>query len=164
MQNHAIRPAASDEENRDVAARLRQAVQAAGGNRVVAVRAGVPLGTLNNYVGARTGMKMGALARLAAACNVSLEWLVGGEPQGLGSDEHAESRSPSAPPSGFSEPQAGLAPAPPGPGVDVALLAKAIEIVAAIDGVAWQDDVQLVAHRIASTYAVLAKPTAAVRR
>ena len=160
MQNRAIRPTASDEEKREVAARLRKAIQAAGGNKAVAERAGVPLGTLNNYIGARTGMKMGALARLAAACNVSLKWLVSGEPPGPEPEEHPDSVPAGTPAHGFSEPQAELSPGQPAADIDVALLAKAIEIVAAIDGVASQDQLQLVAHRVAATYAVLVKPPA----
>jgi len=158
VQNHAIRPTASAGEKREVAARLRQAVRLAGGNRAVAQRAGVPLGTLNNYIGARTGMKMDALARLAAACSVSLEWLVGQETRSAEAATLSGLASVAEPVAGFSERQAELSPGERGNGVDVAMLAKAIEIVAAIDGVAWQDDLRLVAHRVAATYAVLIKP------
>ena len=67
-----------DSEQELRAERLRQAVRAAGGNRVVAVRANVPLGTLNNYLAGRD-MKASALIALARACNVSLDWLATGQ-------------------------------------------------------------------------------------
>lgn len=57
--------------------RLREAVKAAGGNLVVAQRAGVPLNTLGNYLRGRD-MKATALISLAEACNVSLDWLATG--------------------------------------------------------------------------------------
>lgn len=57
--------------------RLKTAIQNAGGNKAVASRAGLPLGTLNNYV-AGGNMKLDAAIQLAIACNVSLEWLAFG--------------------------------------------------------------------------------------
>lgn len=60
------------------ASRLRDAVRAGGGNKAVAQRAGMPVGTLNNYVGGRD-MKASALVALAVACGVRLEWLATGQ-------------------------------------------------------------------------------------
>jgi hypothetical protein len=57
--------------------RLRRAVKGAGGNQAVAIRAGMPVGTLNRYLAGRE-MKASAMISLAAACNVSLEWLATG--------------------------------------------------------------------------------------
>ena len=142
-----------------MADRLRQAVQAAGGNRPVAERSGVPLGTVNNYVAARTGMKFTTLAKLAAACNISLEWLVSGDRSAPG-HQHADDVAPEAVAlAEFSEPPASLTLPASASGIDTAMLTKAIEIVAAIDGEArLQDDPQVLARRIAATYAVLTKP------
>lgn len=60
----------------EIAARLREAIRAAGGNQAVAQRAGVPIGTVNNYVRAVSEPKAAALGALARACGVSLDWLV----------------------------------------------------------------------------------------
>ena len=54
--------------------RLKAAVKAAGGNTVVAKRAGIPLGSLNNYFQGRE-MRAQALIALSEACGVTLEWL-----------------------------------------------------------------------------------------
>jgi hypothetical protein len=59
-------------------ARLRQALKAAGGNKVVAAKSGVSLSSLNEYVaGAQPRLMAGAA--IAKACDVSLEWLATGE-------------------------------------------------------------------------------------
>lgn len=58
--------------------RLRSAVRDAGGNQAVAVKSGVPLGTLNNYVRGVSDPKASALAQIAYACGVSLDWLMTG--------------------------------------------------------------------------------------
>ena len=159
MQNRRNPPAAGEEERRAVADRLHQAVLAAGGNRVVAERSGVPLGTLNNYVGARTGMKLGALAKLAAACDVSLEWVVSGDRPGPAHRDAGDIRPFAAARAQFSEPSASLAPPVLATGIDTAMLSKAIEIVAAMDGGAGlQGEPQILARRIAAAYAVLIKP------
>ena len=57
--------------------RLKAAVKAAGGNRVVASHVGMPVGTLNRYLAGRD-MKASAMISLAASCNVSLEWMATG--------------------------------------------------------------------------------------
>src|SRR5579863_194431 len=102
----------------EIAARLRRVMREAGGNQAVADRAGVPVATVNNYMRARNGMKVEALALLAEACGVSLDWLVNGrEPsQGL-----AESGG-----SSLAVPRE----------LDLATLVKAIEVVEAVTGVA----------------------------
>jgi phage repressor protein C with HTH and peptisase S24 domain len=56
------------------AARLREAVKAAGGNAAVAARAAMHVGTLNRYLAGRD-MKAQNLVALAAATGVRLEWL-----------------------------------------------------------------------------------------
>ena len=78
-------------EVRDRADRLRQAVRAAGGNRAVSGRSGVPIGTLGYYIAGRD-MKADAMIKLAAACNVSLEWLA------TGREPAAPAAAPGAPP------------------------------------------------------------------
>jgi transcriptional regulator with XRE-family HTH domain len=145
--------------NRDVAGRLHEAVRAAGGNQAVARRSGVPLATVNNYVRGRNGMKIGPLSALAEACNVSLEWLVSG---GDASGPPAVADFPTAigaPPRGLGEAQAALSPPGMTGGIDVRILSKAIEIVAAIAEAAdFRDDPKGLARRIATTYAVLIQP------
>lgn len=58
-------------------ARLKQAVDAAGGNTLVATRAGVGTTTLSGYMNGRE-WKVGVAAQIARACGVSLEWLLFG--------------------------------------------------------------------------------------
>ncbi len=62
----------------ELAARLKAAVREAGGNNLVAQRAGVPLSTLNSYLRG-VEMKVGGLLKLAAATGVRLEWLATGQ-------------------------------------------------------------------------------------
>lgn len=57
--------------------RLRTAVRNAGGNQHVSNVSGVPLGTLNTYIAGRE-MRASTAAKIAAACGVSLDWLVSG--------------------------------------------------------------------------------------
>ncbi|MFT8921696.1 S24 family peptidase [Acetobacter sp.] len=57
--------------------RLRAAVRNAGGNQHVANVSGVPLGTLNTYIAGRE-MRASTAAKIAAACGVSLDWLISG--------------------------------------------------------------------------------------
>jgi transcriptional regulator with XRE-family HTH domain len=159
--HHPPLPGAGRVANRDVAGRLHEAVRAAGGNLEVARRSGVPLATVNNYVRGRNGMKIEPLAALAAACNVSLQWLVsGGEAPVTGPP--AEPDFPiavGAPPAGLAEAPAEASPAGMNGGLDVRVLAKAIEIVAAIaEAVDFLDDPKGLARRIATTYAVLIQP------
>ena len=65
---------ASNLERENRATRLREAARKAGGNKEVARRSGVPLGTLNAYI-AGGEMKLANAVALARACGVSLEWL-----------------------------------------------------------------------------------------
>lgn len=58
--------------------RLRLAVRAAGGNQIIAQKAGVPLSTLGSYL-AGGEQKLSNTIALAKACGVSLEWLATGE-------------------------------------------------------------------------------------
>jgi AcrR family transcriptional regulator len=65
-------------EERKAADRLKEAVRRAGGNAAVAKRAGISLGTLNNYLGGRD-MKTTFMVALAKACGVNITWLASGE-------------------------------------------------------------------------------------
>jgi transcriptional regulator with XRE-family HTH domain len=160
-QNRPAAQLAGRAANREVAGRLHEAVRAAGGNLAVARRAGVPLGTLSNYVRGRNGMKIEPLSALAVACNVSLDWLVSGteaSPTGLliGADFPVAA---DAPPPGLGEAPASPPLAGMSGGIDARVLAKAIEVVAAIAGAAeFQQDPKGLARRIAATYAVLIEP------
>jgi hypothetical protein len=143
-----------------LAGRLHQAVRAAGGNLAVSRRSGVPLATVNNYVRGRSGMKIEALAAIATACNVSLEWLVWGAANAPAAGPDYPLAT-TAPPSGLGDAPAAASPAGAGPGIDVRMLAKAIEIVAAIAGAQdLRDDTKDLARRIATTYAMLIEPEA----
>lgn len=62
---------------REVAARIREALRLGGGNTAISAKTGIPLRTLANYVSEKSEPKIGALVRLAAACQVPLEWLAG---------------------------------------------------------------------------------------
>jgi transcriptional regulator with XRE-family HTH domain len=57
-------------------ARLKKAVKDAGGPRSVAERSGVPFGTVSAYLSGRE-MRAAPMAAIAAACNVSMDWLAG---------------------------------------------------------------------------------------
>jgi len=149
--------------NPAVAGRLHEAVRAAGGNKVVARRSGVPLATVNNYVRGRNGMKIESLSVLAVACDVSLDWLVSG-----GAAEQTEPPSVGDYPIPGTARPLGLADAPAEPspagmtgGIDMRLLAKAVEIVATIAEVTeFREDPKGCARRIATTYAMLIEPEA----
>jgi transcriptional regulator with XRE-family HTH domain len=154
--------------------RLSWAVRQAGGNKLVAQRSGVPLGTLNNYMRGRHGMKTKTLQALALACNVPLGWIVSGDPSPPGAAVFA-----------MQQPMAGLSDAPPAPapvptshaaapdwtyvpasqqdGLNVPLLAKAIDILRGITGTpALNEPSPELAQRLATVYAVLvgSKPPA----
>lgn len=62
-----------------VRARLRQAVREAGGNAVVAERAGVPTSTLNGALGGKNMPGAGAVAAIAKATGRSLDWIFEGD-------------------------------------------------------------------------------------
>lgn len=67
-------------ENRhaaDQAERLREAIDQAGGPKAVADRSGIPYGSIQHYRAGRD-MKATAIAALADACGVTIEWLVAG--------------------------------------------------------------------------------------
>lgn len=61
----------------EIGIRLRQAVKLGGGNKAVSAKSGIPLRTLANLLDGQE-MKVGQLVRLAAACQVSLDWLATG--------------------------------------------------------------------------------------
>ncbi|MEP9350611.1 hypothetical protein [Xanthobacter sp. KR7-225] len=63
----------------DVRSRLRQAVHEAGGNAVVAERAGVALSTLNGALGGKNMPGAGAVAAIAKATGRSLDWIFEGD-------------------------------------------------------------------------------------
>lgn len=63
--------------DREAVERLRRAVEHAGGRVAAARKAGVPLGSLNNWLKGRDP-KRAALVALADGCQVSLEWLASG--------------------------------------------------------------------------------------
>jgi transcriptional regulator with XRE-family HTH domain len=165
MQNRPASRGADRGGKQGVAARLHEAVRAAGGNQAVARRSGVPLATVNNYVRGRNGMKIEPLSALAAACNVSLEWLVAGAEVSVaglpGGDDFPTADT--ARPHGMGEAQAETSPPGMTGGVDLRILAKAVEVVAAIAEVAdFHADPKGLARRIATTYAVLSQPEASV--
>lgn len=62
--------------------RLKAAVLAAGGNKVVADASGVPISTLNAYLAGTMMPSIAKLARIADACGVTLDHIVSGAPQG----------------------------------------------------------------------------------
>ncbi len=62
---------------RQIAARLRQAVDAKGGQSAISRLSGVPLSTLNGYLSG-VDMKATNMVALAKACEVSVEWLATG--------------------------------------------------------------------------------------
>lgn len=156
VQKSTISASDRPRTNSALVERLRQAVRKAGGNQAVAERSGVPLATVNNYVRGRNGMKMETLTALAAACGVSLAWLSSGDPR----------PAPGFAPA-FDTIPPGLADAPlpatamAEAGIDVASLAKAIEIVRAVTGNDALDGApDVVARRLTSVYAVLMQPAA----
>jgi transcriptional regulator with XRE-family HTH domain len=61
-----------------IAERLRLAVKRAGGRKRVSAKAGICLSTVNNYLRQVTGPTSKNAAKLAAACDVTLEWLING--------------------------------------------------------------------------------------
>nr|WP_298794256.1 XRE family transcriptional regulator [uncultured Acetobacter sp.] len=58
-------------------ARLRNAIQMGGGNKLVSARSGVPLGSLTNYLKGRQ-MPLSTAFRISQACGVPMDWLAGG--------------------------------------------------------------------------------------
>ena len=62
----------------DRTSRLKEAVRRAGGNKLVASRAGVPVSTLGAYLAGRD-WRIGTAVALAEACGVGLDWLATGK-------------------------------------------------------------------------------------
>jgi hypothetical protein len=147
----------SNSELTERANRLRAAVRAGGGNQIVSQRSGVPLSTLNNYLGGRD-MKLSAVVALADACRVSLDWLAAGRGAMHPPDPSQNDRR-RAPSSNSFNDGADTAPVPAAARLNVAALAKAIEIVAAVAGPSsFADSPATIAERIATTYALLTRP------
>jgi SOS-response transcriptional repressor LexA len=69
--------ALSEPDLKEFSERLRLAVERAGGKTYVCQRSGVPDRSLTNYLAATTEPKAFALAAIAEACSVSVEWLTG---------------------------------------------------------------------------------------
>lgn len=98
--------------------RLKIAVRHGGGNMVVAKRAGIALGTVNNYLAGRD-MKTSFMVALAKACGVNVAWLAAGEGQMVGLAPPDVAPSPENPQN--SAPQKAFA------SIDPDRLAKALE-------------------------------------
>jgi hypothetical protein len=105
----------------EVAKRLRQALDHAGGNKAVMVKTGIPSGTLQEHLSGRA-MKTETAVIVADACGISLEWLIAGRgPMVAGQPEAIETPQNSAvspPPTPFAS-------------IDVDQLAAAMQAAAA---------------------------------
>jgi len=73
-------------ETQERSYRLRKAVEAAGGNAVVASRASVGTTTLSTYMNGRE-WKLSLIEKIALACDTSLRWLL------FGDDDSGQSQS-----------------------------------------------------------------------
>jgi phage repressor protein C with HTH and peptisase S24 domain len=69
---------AQNRQTEELVFRLREAVEKSGKQKDVAARAGIPASTLSEYLKGRE-VKLSVAARIAEACNVSLEWLASGK-------------------------------------------------------------------------------------
>jgi phage repressor protein C with HTH and peptisase S24 domain len=69
---------AQNRQTEELVFRLREAVGKSGKQKEVAARAGIPASTLSEYLKGRE-VKLSVAARIAEACNVSLEWLASGK-------------------------------------------------------------------------------------
>jgi phage repressor protein C with HTH and peptisase S24 domain len=69
---------AQSRQAEEIVLRLREAVEKSGKQKDVAARAGIPASTLSEYLKGRE-VKLSVAARVAEACNVSLEWLASGK-------------------------------------------------------------------------------------
>ena len=175
MSSQELPDSAANWQLAERANRLRQAVRAGGGNLAVSQRSGVPLSNLTRYLRAEE-MKVSTLVALAEACNVSVDWLAAGrgamhqaaerpivemhtqQPRPPAPEALSVTLGPMLPLPGMDEPPA-ASPAPSSSRLNVAALAKAIEIVEAVAGInAFRDNPKVLAERIASTYALLTRP------
>lgn len=69
--------------------RMKSAVERAGGNQAVSEKADVGLTTLSTYMNGKE-WKLGIAEKIAAACNVSLQWLLfGDDPQSISDGTYA---------------------------------------------------------------------------
>ena len=58
--------------------RLKTAIKTAGGNKKVAEKSGIPIGTINNYLRGASEPTIQKIANIATVCSVSLDWLAYG--------------------------------------------------------------------------------------
>ena len=84
-------------EIHEQANRLKQAIKRAGGNAVVAQRAGISMSTLSNYIAGRD-MKVSFMIAIADACGVNIAWLAAGRGPMVGSEQAAPDRAASTSP------------------------------------------------------------------
>lgn len=59
--------------------RLKTAVVNAGGNNVVSAKSGIKYGSISLYITGKSAPTIEKVSQLAAACNVSLDWLAYGK-------------------------------------------------------------------------------------
>ena len=97
--NVAVGPTDARSDTLGRTERLRTAVETAGRNKAVATRAGIHVGTLNNYLAGRE-MRADNLVALADACGVTVEWLA----TGRGPMRPGEASPPPPPPPQPPEP------------------------------------------------------------
>lgn len=91
-------PEKEKESDPAFAARIQTLVTRAGGQNALARATGLSLGAIQRYLNSGGEPTRGALIRLAAAGNVSVDWLVYGGP-----DEHSTPAPPPVPMYGFAE-------------------------------------------------------------
>lgn len=60
--------------------RIKEAVKKAGGNKVVSKKENIPISTLDYYIAGKSDFKLTKLNDIAIACDVDLNWLIGGKP------------------------------------------------------------------------------------
>ena len=145
------------------AQRLKDAVRRAGGNLAVSRASGIPLSTLQGYFSG-SPMKLDNVIAIGDACGVTLEWLATGRGGASATEDSAGRPGPAYEPSdpvllsGASAEQA-LLQAPQGAVLDVAILAKCIEIMqdlTAASGVSMSALAS--ARRIANLYKAMTTP------
>lgn len=94
----SIRQARVDERTErlsEIAVRLRAAVKSAGGNAEVCRKTGIPKKTLGNYLSGKVEPTAIALGKIARACGVTTDWIVGGGPDDGGLDQAGDRINPS---------------------------------------------------------------------
>ncbi|BCW89999.1 putative HTH-type transcriptional regulator [Alphaproteobacteria bacterium SO-S41] len=71
---------------REIGERIRLAVQGAGGNAIVSEKSGVPVGTINNYIAAKSEPSVLKLAAIAKVTNHSIDYFLTGRDPPTASD------------------------------------------------------------------------------